>query len=172
MVSVVELRRVFSEWRTRLQRVHDILNPPSWNKDQWRQFAQGVTILVIDHGRSWANESRSYWDLRWQLREGGELIAQVEHLPRERTTLVVAQQGGFAEGAESYTWLWAEFDCEGEWARDPYWVDGTWKEALYTLLMPLQRQANFYLVAPAKTPDALVQGALPSSVTPELGWTA
>ena len=173
MLSVLEIRRILTEWRTRLQRVNAILNPPSWSKDEWRQFSQGVTVLVIDHGRSWAVEERTYWDLRWFLNDGGELIAQVEHIPGDKTTLIVAQQGGFVRDVESYTWLWAEFDPAGEFLRDPYWVDGTWKEALYTLLLPLQKQAGFYLQQPAPTPESLVleNGARPASgQAPQLGW--
>jgi hypothetical protein len=165
MLSAVELRRIVSEWRLRLQRVQAILNPPAWNENEWRQFSQAVTLLVRDHGTSWAIADKLYWDLRWHLQGGGELIAQVEHLPDQKTTLIVAQTGGFANDDGSYTWLWAEFDLGGEFARDPYWVEGTWKEALTSLLMPLQKQAAYYLAAPAQTPEALLlqDGARPNT---------
>jgi hypothetical protein len=164
MLSSVEIRRIIAEWKLRLQRANAILNPPAWNEGEWKQFAQAVTLLVRDHGASWVVNDQMYWDLRWRLQTGGELIAQVEHVPDEKTTLIVAQTGGFAEQIGSYTWLWAEFDLEGNFSRDPYWVDGTWKEALTTLLMPLHKQASYYLLAPAHTPEALLlqEGARPN----------
>ncbi len=168
MLSAVELRRILSEWKIRLQRAQAILSPPSWNEDEWRQFSQAVTLLVRDHGTSWAIENNLYWDLRWQLQGGGELIAQVEHILEQKTTLIVAQTGGFVSDVDSYTWLWAEFDLTGNFARDPYWVDGTWKEALTSLLMPLQKQAGYYLGDTVQTPDSLLlqEGARPN---PEKG---
>jgi FeS assembly protein IscX len=76
----------------------------------------------------------------------------------------VAQNGGFATEVGSYTWLWAEFNMEGNFARDPYWVEGTWKEALTALLVPLDRQASYLLAGRAETPDALLlqEGARPN----------
>lgn len=175
MLSVVELRRIMAEWRTRWSRVRDVLAPPQWDENDWRRFSQGVTLLVIDHGQSWIIDPNTYWDMRWKLQGGGELIAQVEHIPQQKTTLIVAQQGGFAEGVvNSYTWLWAEFDMEGNFLKDPYWVDGTWKEALTMLLLPFQKQAGFYLEAPTQTPRELLlqEGARPNqNATPRLGWS-
>ena len=82
----------------------------------------------------------------------------------KKTSLVVAQNGGFAQEIGSYTWLWAEFNMEGNFARDPYWVEGTWKDALTTLLLPLDRQAGFLLAGRAETPDSLLlqDGARPN----------
>jgi hypothetical protein len=164
MMSPVEMRRILAEWRLRLQRIKEIVQPPSWAEPEWRQFSQALALLVRQHGRSWIIDPNVYWDLRWKLQEGGELIAQVEHVPGEKTSLVVAQNGGFAEEIGSYTWLWAEFNMEGDFSRDPYWVDGTWKDALTTLLLPLERQANYLLAGMAQTPDSLLlqEGARPN----------
>ena len=84
--------------------------------------------------------------------------------PGEKTSLVVAQNGGFAETVGSYTWLWAEFNMEGNFARDPYWVEGSWKDALTALLLPLDRQGAFLLAGRAETPDSLLlqDGARPN----------
>ena len=164
MISPVEMRRILAEWRVRLQRVKDIVQPPSWDEPEWRQFSQALALLVRQHGRSWIIDPNVYWDLRWKLQDGGELICQVEHVPGEKTSLVVAQNGGFAQDVGSYTWLWAEFNMEGNFARDPYWVEGTWKDALTTLLLPLERQANYLLAGMAETPDSLLlqEGARPN----------
>ena len=164
MISPIEMRRILGEWRVRLQRIRDIVQPPTWDETEWRQFSQALALLVRQHGRSWIIDPKVYWDLRWKLQDGGELICQVEHIPGEKTSLVVAQNGGFAESVSSYTWLWAEFNLEGEFARDPYWVDGTWKDALTTLLLPLERQSSYLLAGVAATPDALLlqDGARPN----------
>jgi len=164
MISPVELRRIFAEWRLRMQRAKDILQPPTWNETEWRKFSQALALLVRDHGRSWIIDPNVYWDLRWRLQDGAELVCQIEHIPGEKTSLVVAQNGGFATEVGSYTWLWAEFNMEGNFSRDPYWVEGTWKEALTTLLMPLDRQASYLLAGRADTPDSLLlqEGARPN----------
>jgi hypothetical protein len=164
MMSPVEMRRIMAEWRVRLQRIKDIVQPPSWDEPEWRQFSQALALMVRQHGRSWIIDPNVYWDLRWKLQDGGELICQVEHVPGEKTSLVVAQNGGFAEQVGSYTWLWAEFNMEGNFARDPYWVEGTWKDALTTLLLPLERQSNYLLAGMATTPDSLLlqEGARPN----------
>jgi hypothetical protein len=164
MISPVEMRRIVGEWRVRLQRIKDIVQPAAWNEPEWRQFSQALALLVREHGRSWIVDPNVYWDLRWKLQDGGELICQVEHVPGEKTSLVVAQNGGFAEHVGSYTWLWAEFNMEGNFARDPYWVDGTWKDALATLLLPLERQSNYLLAGMTATPDSLLlqEGARPN----------
>jgi hypothetical protein len=165
-MSPVELRRIVSEWRLRVQRVKDILQPPAWDETEWRRFSQTLALLVRDHGRSWIIDPNVYWDLRWKLQDGGDLVCQVEHIPGEKTSLVVAQTGGFASATEgnSYTWLWAEFDLEGNFSRDPYWVDGAWKEALTTLLLPFDRQSSYLLAGRTETPDALLlqEGARPN----------
>ncbi len=163
-MSPVELRRILSEWRLRVQRVKDILQPPTWDETEWRRFSQALALLVRDHGRSWIIDPNVYWDLRWKLQDGGDLVCQVEHVPNEKTSLVVAQTGGFAAEAGSYTWLWAEFDLEGNFSRDPYWVDGAWKDALTTLLLPFDRQSSYMLAGRTATPDSLLlqEGARPN----------
>jgi FeS assembly protein IscX len=164
MISSVELSRIVAEWRVRLHRAREILQPPTWNEKEWRQFSQALALMVRDHGRSWIIDPKVYWDLRWNLQNGGELVCQIEHTPGDKTSLVVAQNGGFAQAVGSYTWLWAEFNMEGEFARDPYWVEGTWKDALTAFLLPLDRQSNYLLAGRAETPDALLlqEGARPN----------
>ena len=164
MISPVELARIFSEWRVRIHRAREILQPPTWSEKEWRQFSQALALMVRDHGRSWIIDPKVYWDLRWNLQDGGELVCQIEHTPGEKTSLVVAQNGGFAQSVGSYTWLWAEFDLEGEFSRDPYWVDGSWKDALTAFLLPLERQTNYLLAGRAQTPDSLLlqEGARPN----------
>ena len=164
MISPVELHRILAEWRVRLQRAKEILQPPVWNETEWRQFSQALALMVRDHGRSWIIDPNVYWDLRWNLQDGGELVCQIEHIPGEKTSLVVAQNGGFAESVGSYTWLWAEFNMEGNFSRDPYWVEGTWKDALTALLLPLDRQGAYLLAGRAQTPDSLLlqDGARPN----------
>ena len=164
MISPVELSRILAEWRVRLMRAKEILQPPTWNEQEWRQFSQALALMVRDHGRSWIIDPNAYWDLRWNLQDGGELVCQIEHVPGERTSLVVAQNGGFAESVGSYTWLWAEFDMAGNFSRDPYWVEGTWKDALTAFLIPLDRQSSYLLAGRAETPAALLlqEGARPN----------
>ena len=164
MISPVELHRILAEWRVRLQRAKEILQPPAWNEKEWRQFSQALALMVRDHGRSWIIDPNVYWDLRWNLQDGGELVCQIEHIPGEKTSLVVAQNGGFAESVGSYTWLWAEFNTEGNFSRDPYWVEGTWKDALTAFLLPLDRQSAYLLAGRAQTPDSLLlqDGARPN----------
>ena len=164
MISSVELRRILAEWRVRLGRAREILQPPTWNEKEWRQFSQALALMVRDHGRSWIIDPNVYWDLRWNLQDGGELVCQIEHIPGEKTSLVVAQNGGFAQDVGSYTWLWAEFNMEGNFARDPYWVEGTWKDALTAFLVPLDRQSAYLLAGRAETPDSLLlqEGARPN----------
>jgi hypothetical protein len=163
-MSSVELRRIIAEWRLRMQRVKDILQPAAWTEKEWRQFSQALALLVRDHGQSWIIDPNVYWDLRWKLQDGGELICQVEHVPEVKTSLVVAQTGGFAAQAGSYTWLWAEFNPAGDFSRDPYWVDGSWRDALTALLLPLDRQSSYMLAGRAETPEALLlqDGARPN----------
>lgn len=155
MLSPVELKRVLAEWQLRLKRVQAVLQPPVWGESEWRQFAQALTLLVQRHGATWQDARAQTWDLRWQMREGGELVCQVEQQNENQVTLVVAQCGGFA-GTGSYTWLWAELGRDGSFKREPYWVDGSWKEALMTLLMPFQYQSNFLLQGQAATPPQLL----------------
>jgi FeS assembly protein IscX len=53
---------------------------------------------------------------------------------------------------------------EGNFSRDPYWVEGTWKDALTALLVPLDRQSAYLLAGRAETPDSLLlqDGARPN----------
>ncbi len=155
MISTLELRRVLTEWRTRLQRVKSILQPPQWSEEEWKQFGRGLVELLQRHGTTWTIEPSTYWDLRWRLNDGGELICQAEAIAGKKLSLVVAQMGGFVQEAESYTWFWLEFSPDGGLLRDPYWVEGTWKEALLTLLLPFQYQAGYYLAGAAPTPPSL-----------------
>ncbi len=163
-MASVEFKRVLFEWGVRFQRIKEILSPNTWDDREWRQFAQALALLVRDHGRSWIIEPNVYWDLRWKLQCGGELVCQIEHTPDVKTSLVVAQNGGFASESGSYTWMWAEFDPNGDFARDPYFVNGTWREALTALLIPLDRQSSYLLAGRAETPDALLlqEGARPN----------
>ena len=63
----------------------------------------------------------------------------------------------------------------GEFARDPYWVDGSWKDALTTLLLPLDRQSSYLLAGRTETPQALLlqegarpnDGQFPTALLPE-----
>ena len=164
MISPVELRRIVSEWRLRVQRVKGILQPNSWTEQEWRQFSQALALLIREHGQSWIIDPNVYWDLRWKLQDGGDLVCQVEHVPGEKTSLVVAQSGGFASQVGSYTWLWAEFNLEGDFSRDPYWVDGTWRDALTALLLPLDRQSSYLLAGRVNTPNTVLlqEGARPN----------
>src|ERR1700761_5065839 len=178
MISPVELHRILAEWRVRLSRAKEILQPPTWSEKEWRQFSQALSLMVRDHGRSWIIDPNVYWDLRWNLQDGGELVCQIEHIPGEKTSLVVAQNGGFGQSVGRYTWLWAEFNMEGDFARDPYWVEGTWKDALTAFLLPLDRQSSYLLAGRAETPDSLLlqEGARPNDgvallpgITPQKG---
>jgi hypothetical protein len=164
MFYSIEFARVLSEWRLRWQRVKAILSPPQWDHEEWRQFSKALAVLVRRHGASWIIDPKIYWDMRWALQGGGDLICQIEHIPEQKTTLIVAQTGGFAKEMGSYTWLWAEFGMDGEFSRDLYWVDGTWREALMTLLAPFQYQAGYYLEGPRVTPNELLlqDGARPN----------
>jgi hypothetical protein len=158
VISVLELRRIMTEWQTRLKRIQTILQPPEWSETDWKQFGRALVGLLQQHGASWNIESKTYWDLRWHLRDSGQLICQVESIAGQKVSLVVAQMGGWVREVESYTWFWVEFDLQGEFIRDPYWVEGTWKEALTTLLMPYQHQAGYFLAGSAPTPPALLLG--------------
>lgn len=167
MISTLELRRVFNEWRTRIQRIQAILAPTEWNETDWKQFGRALVSLLQRHGASWNDETKTYWDLRWKLRDGGELICQAESVSGKKLSLVVAQMGGFVKEVESYTWFWAEFNPEGEFLRDPYWVEGTWKEALTTLLLPYQYQSGYYLAGATATPPSLLLGHDSAAPSPD-----
>ncbi len=148
----VELKRVIGEWRLRLGRARDVLAPQRWSDSDWKVFACSVAILVQRHGVHWEDDDRLYWDLRWNIRDGGQLICQVEQESESAISVVIAQSGGFA-GDGTYTWLWTEFNPQGEYIREPYWVDGMWKEALVAMLLPYSMRAGFLLGDRAETPD-------------------
>jgi hypothetical protein len=156
MLSSLELKRILTEWQLRLKRIQSVLQPPVWKEEEWRSFSQALTLMIQRHGTTWNDGQQQTWDLRWQIREGGSLVCQVEQRGEEKVTLVVAQCGGFAGPNGSYTWLWSEFGADGRFLRDPYWVDGAWKEALMTFLLPYQYQSNFLLESRAETPAQLM----------------
>jgi len=144
-MSGVELKRLYAEWRMRLQRVQQVLQPPAWSRQDWNRFAQALTLVIHKYGSSWTTGPAQFWDIRWELQGGGKLICQVEEIPGQKRALVVAQEGGFSEGYENYTWFYGEFGGNGDFLGDPYWVDGTWKDALAMILLPQQMAAGFYL---------------------------
>ncbi|MDK3157180.1 hypothetical protein QPK87_11405 [Kamptonema cortianum] len=159
MISVVEFRRLLNEWKLRFARIKSIVQPVQWGEQEWKQFARLLIALVERNGASWKDEAgTSFWDLRWNLKESGTLIVQAQtNADQSEMHLVVAQEGGFVEGtSDSYTWFWAAFNAEGEFIRDPYWVDGTWKEALLQFILPYNYQAGFYLTGAAATPEQLL----------------
>jgi hypothetical protein len=144
-MSAVELKRLYQEWRIRLQRAHQVLQPPVWTVEEWNRFARALALVIRRYGTHWVTEPTLYWDIRWELQDGGQLICQVEEVPDEKRALVVAQQGGFSEGHDNYTWFYAEFSENGQFLGNPYWVDGNWKDALSMILLPQQMAAGFYL---------------------------
>ncbi len=146
-MSIVELRRLFSEWRIRMARVQEVLQPRAWAPEEWNEFARTVTLITQKYGKHWtAGEPETrYYDLRWDLSEGGQLVCQFEDTANTKKSLVVAQYGGFADGTENYIWFYCEFNERGEFIGDPYWVDGNWKDALAMVLMPHKMAAGFYL---------------------------
>lgn len=154
-MASLELLRILSEWRIRFQRIKEILAPPLWSKTDWQVFACTLAVMVQKHGAHWVHEGKRYWDMRWTIREGGELVCQIEQMPQQSVAVVVAQSGGFA-GEQSYTWLWAEFDTEGQFVQDPYFVEGTWKEALLALLIPYSGRAGFYLGDRSSSPEVVL----------------
>jgi hypothetical protein len=54
---------------------------------------------------------------------------------------------------------------EGNFARDPYWVDGSCREALMALILPIDRRSSYMLAGRAETPQALLEqpGARPNN---------
>jgi len=175
VISPLELRRILTEWRTRLQRVQAILAPPVWDESEWSRFGRALLALLQQHGATWSAENQTYWDLRWNLRDGGELICQAEASGPSKISLVVAQTGGWVREAESYTWFWMEIGPDGDLLREPYWVEGTWREALMTLLVPYQYQAGYFLAGAAPTPPSLMlahAAAASDSAKPQASPTA
>lgn len=158
-MTVVELKRLYQEWRTRLQRVQQIIQPPQWSVAEWNHFAKALFVLVKKYGSTWSDRSIDYWDVRWTLKDGGELVCQIEEdSSTGRRALVVAQTGGFASGVENYTWLYVEFDESGQFTGNPYWVDGNWKDALAMILLPHQMAAGFYLTGSSIPAHSLLLG--------------
>lgn len=144
-MSLVELKRMFSEWRIRLQRARDVMQPAIWSPEEWNEFSLTLVAVVRKYGRQWEDEGTAYWDLRWELIEGGELACQFEDTPGLKRSLVVAQYGGFADGTENYIWFYGEFNERGTFIGNPYYVDGSWKDALAMILMPHKMSSTFYL---------------------------
>lgn len=144
-MSLIEMKRMFAEWRIRFQRARDVMQPRVWSPEEWNEFAITLTAIVRKYGRSWEEEGTRYWDLRWELIEGGELACQFEDNPDVKRSLVVAQYGGFADGTENYIWFYGEFNPSGEFIGAPYYVNGTWKDALAMILMPHRMSSEFYL---------------------------
>lgn len=156
-MSLLEFKRLFQEWRIRLERARQILQPPVWSPEEWNRFARALAIAVHRYGTHWETNGTLFWDIRWELHDGGQLICQLEEVPDEKRALVVAQQGGFSQGHDNYTWFYAEFSESGAFLGQPYWVDGNWKDALAMILLPQQMAAGFYL---ADTPANLPVGLL------------
>ncbi len=157
-MGLIEFRRVISEWKQRFQRVAEIIAPPTWNESDWQVFSCSLAILIQKHGTHWIHGDNKFWDLRWNIKDGGQLVCQIEQKTDRTVSVIVAQEGGFA-GNDSYTWLWAELDTEGQFIEAPYFVEGTWKDALVALLIPFSNRAGFYLGDRAETPDTLMISA-------------
>ena len=60
MISRVELRRIAHEWRTRLQRVQQILQPSEWALDDWNRFARTLTQMVKAYGSTWKDGTSTF----------------------------------------------------------------------------------------------------------------
>ncbi|MEM9445278.1 MAG: hypothetical protein AAGA18_07970 [Verrucomicrobiota bacterium] len=145
-MGLVELRRLYSEWRIRLRRVQEVIQPTVWSEQDWNRFAHSLVIVINKYGNTWDQEETKFSDIRWDVEGDAQLICQTEISPSKRS-LVVAQQGGFADSNHNYTWFYAEFNEQGEFIGNPYWVDGNWKDALAMVLLPQQMAAGFYLQA-------------------------
>lgn len=177
MNSLLELRRLYAEWRIKLQRIQEVIQPKGWSEEEWNQFARVVVTVTAKYGRTWTNGETTYWDLRWELQEGGQLVCQFEEETGVKKSLVIAQYGGFADNTENYIWFYSEFNDAGGFIGEPYWIEGSWKDALAMILMPQKMAAGFYLQdagapiqqhllgqspnqpVPAPTPDAVQMAA-------------
>lgn len=144
-MSLVEFKRMYAEWRVRLQRVQEVLQPPTWSEEEWNEFARILASMVRKYGANWQEEGKEFWDIRWELQDGGELACQVEAVMGEKLSLVVAQYGGFADGTENYIWFYCDFSENGKFLGEPYWVNGNWKDALAMILMPHKMSSGVYL---------------------------
>ncbi len=144
-MSLVELKRTFSEWRIRFQRARDVMQPAVWSDEEWNELALTLVAVVRKYGKQWEDGGTDYWDLRWELIEGGELACQFEDSPGQKRSLVVAQYGGFADGTDNYIWFYGEFNEHGTFIGHPYYVNGSWKDALAMILMPHKMSSTFYL---------------------------
>ncbi|MDD5262163.1 MAG: hypothetical protein PHD76_09990 [Methylacidiphilales bacterium] len=151
-MTLVEMRRMFSEWRIRIQRIQAIIQPPIWSQEEWNEFSRVLANLVRRYGSTWQQDRTEYWDLRWELQEEGELVCQVEKVEGEKLSLVVAQYGGFADGTQNYIWLFCEFSESGQFLGEPFWVEGNWKDALAMILLPHKMSSNFYLTGGTSSP--------------------
>jgi hypothetical protein len=151
-MSLIEFKRLYSEWRSRWQRVRDIVQPPVWTPEEWNEFARVLTHIIRRYGKTWEAGGADFWDLRWELQGGGELACQSEQQRGKKLSLVVAQYGGFADGSENYLWFYCEFAENGEFLGEPFWVEGVWKDALAMLLMPHKASSGFYLTGGTSSP--------------------
>jgi len=67
--------------------------------------------MVRDHGRRLDHRPNVYWDLRWNLQDGGERRLPESSTSRVRNSLVVAQNGGSPRRSQLHLAL-AEFDMD------------------------------------------------------------
>jgi hypothetical protein len=144
-MTPIEFKRLFSEWRVKLQRVQQILQPQVWSKEEWADFARLLAGMIRKYGANWQNQDKEFWDIRWDLQEGGQLACQLEAVQGEKLSMVVAQYGGFADGTENYIWFYCDFNQNGQFVGEPFWVEGNWKDALAMILMPHKMSTGFYL---------------------------
>ncbi|MDZ4788294.1 MAG: hypothetical protein SH807_05065 [Blastochloris sp.] len=144
-MTALEFKRLFSEWRVKLQRVQHILQPPTWTQEEWTEFARILASMIRKYGANWQHENKEFWDIRWDLQEGGQLACQLEAVQGEKLSMVVAQYGGFADGKENYIWFYCDFNESGQFRGEPFWVEGNWKDALAMILMPHKMSTGCYL---------------------------
>ena len=88
MISRVELRRIAHEWRTRLQRVQQILQPSEWAVDDWNRFARALTQMVRAYGST-------SWDVSWTaFLRTADALDRLQVKEREMALLPVTLPGG------------------------------------------------------------------------------
>ncbi len=154
MISSVELHRILAEWRVRLQRAKEIL--------QRRPGTRRTGASSPRPSRSWSvttaavgSSTRTFTGTCAGIcRTAASSSARSSIFPARRPRSSSRRMAVSPESVGSYTWLWAEFDMDGQFARDPYWVEGTWKDALTAFLLPLDRQSAYLLAGRAETPDS------------------